>query len=568
MLKKMMLAGMNVARLNFSHGLHEEHQVKIDRIKKLRKKLNLPVAILLDTKGPEIRTGKLENNAAELISGNEIVLTTEEIIGDDKRVSISYKNLPGNLARGNTLMLDDGLIELVVKDVAGTEITCDIISGETLKNSKSVNVPGIAIDMPFLSENDKRDILFGIENDVDYIALSFVRAPQDIKDVRWLMQSHGCYNIELIAKIENTEGVKNITGIINVSDGIMVARGDMGVEIPFEELPHIQKDIITKCYTNGKKVITATQMLESMIHHPRPTRAEITDVANAIYDGTSAIMLSGETASGAYPLKSLETMSKIAEKTESHVDFRALRQKTWALEKHGVNITDAISDATCKAAHDLRATAIVAVTLSGQSARMISKFRPAMPIIAFTPKEKTFYQLALSWGVTPLLNEFIENIHELFNDVVHKVAEYNYVSNGDIIVVTGSTQYSSGTTNTLQAYIVGNILLRGTGHGAAGVSGRVYVIQDGDTDFSNFISGDILVVARTTKDILHLMRQCSGIITEENAGDSGIVPAGCALDIPVIADAKGATTILKAGAKVKLDTKTGYVYNSETLKQL
>ena len=565
MLEKMMLAGMNVARLNFSHGIHEEHKVKIDRIKALREKLGLPVAILLDTKGPEIRTGKLEEGSVALVAGNEVVLTTEEIAGNDKRISVSYKNLPRNLKKGNTLMLDDGLIELVVNDVTETEITCGIVAGETLKNSKSLNVPGVAIDMPYMSETDKADILFGIENDVDFIALSFVRTPQDIKDVRWFLQSHNSYNIELISKIENTEGVKNIDEIINISDGIMVARGDMGVEIPFEELPHIQKDIITKCYTSGKKVITATQMLESMQKHPRPTRAEITDVANAIYDGTSAIMLSGETASGEYPLKSLETMSKIAEKTESNLDYKTLRQKTWTAEKTNVSITDAICDGTCKAAHDLGAAAIVAVTLSGQSARMMSKFRPEIPIIAFTPKEKTYYQLSLSWGVAPLINEYIENTHELFNDVVKKVGEHKYANNGDIIVVTGSTQYSSGTTNTLQAYIVGNILLKGTGHGAASVSGRVCVIKDG-VELNSLIAGDILVVSRTTNDILHLMRQCSGVITEESETDSGIVSAGYALDIPVIADAKGATSILKTGSKVKIDAVTGCVYNSETFK--
>ena len=272
-LRKMMLAGMNVARLNFSHGLHEEHKEKIDRIKKLRSELDLPVAILLDTKGPEIRTGKLVDGAAKLVAGNEVVLTTEEIVGNDKRISVTYENLPKNLTKGDTLMLDDGLIELEVTSVKGTEITCEIIAGETLKNSKSLNVPGVAIDMPYMNEKDRGDILFGIENDVDFIALSFVRTAQDVKDVRWFLQANGSYNIELISKIENTEGVENIDDIISVSDGIMVARGDMGVEIPFEELPHIQKNIIMNCYTAGKKVITATQMLESMQHHPRPTRA-------------------------------------------------------------------------------------------------------------------------------------------------------------------------------------------------------------------------------------------------------------------------------------------------------
>ena len=564
MLKKMMLAGMNVARLNFSHGTHEQHQEKIDKLKKLRKELNLPVAILLDTKGPEIRTGKLENDEVELVAGNEVTLTTEEIVGNEKRISVTYKNLPRNLSKGNTLMLDDGLIELSVKEITETEITCNIISGETLKNSKSLNVPGVAIDMPFISGQDESDILFGIKNDVDFIALSFVRTPQDIKDVRRLLHTNGCYNTELISKIENTEGVRNIAEIISVSDGIMIARGDMGVEIPFEELPHIQKDIIKRCYSTGKKVITATQMLESMIHHPRPTRAEITDVANAIYDRTSAIMLSGETASGAYPLKSLETMAKIAEKTESNIDYSAFERRTLARGKNSVGITDAISDATCKAAQALGASAIVVVTLSGQSARMISKFRPEIPIIAFSPVEKTYYQLALSWGITPIMNEFIENTQELFNDVVNRTAEYKFVENGDIVIVTGSTEYSAGTTNSLQVHIIGNILLRGTGNGEKSISGPAFVIKEEDGDFSNFKSGDILVVTRTTNDILHLMRQCSGVITEENENDSGIVAAGCALDIPVISDAKGATAVLKTGSKIKLDAISGYVYNSDT----
>jgi len=562
MLEKMILGGMNVARMNFSHGTHEGHKEKIDRVKKLRKKLGVPVAILLDTKGPEIRTGKLENGKVELVKGNEIILTTEEVLGNDKRISVSYSNLPRNLKKGNTLMLDDGLIELVVKEVEGTEITCSIISGETLKDKKSLNVPGIAIDMDFISETDKSDILFGIENDVDYIALSFVRTPQDIKDVRRLLQSNGSYNIELISKIENTEGVKNIAEIIEVSDGIMIARGDMGVEIPFEELPHIQKDIIERCYAIGKKVITATQMLESMIKHPRPTRAEITDVANAIYDKTSAIMLSGETASGAYPLKALETMGKIAEKTESNISYKFFERRVTDLAE--VSISYAISDATCKAAQALGASAIIAVTLSGQSARMIAKYRPETPIIAFTPREKTYNQLALTWGVTPLMNEFIENSNELFSDVVSRVEERGFAKSGEIVVVAGSSHNAPGATNTLQAFMVGNILLKGKGNDAESVRGRVYVIKDNERDLSNFKSGDILVVSRTTNDVLQLMRQCSGVITEENENDSGIVSAGYALDLPVIAGAEGATSILRTGANIRLDAKAGYVYNSGT----
>ncbi|MCL1808561.1 MAG: pyruvate kinase [Clostridiales bacterium] len=563
MLRKMILAGMNVARLNFSHGTHEDHKAKIDKLKKLREELDVPVAILLDTKGPEIRTGKLENGEVELVSGSELVLTTEETMGTGKRVSVTYKNLPRNLAKGNTLMLDDGLIELCVRDITETEIICDIVSGETLKNSKSLNVPGVAIDMPFISKTDESDILFGIENDVDFIALSFVRTPQDVKDVRRLLHANSCYSIELISKIENTEGVKNIAEIINVSDGIMVARGDMGVEIPFEELPHIQKDIIRRCYTAGKAVITATQMLDSMMHHPRPTRAEITDVANAIYDRTSALMLSGETASGAYPLKSLETMSKIAEKTESSINYKLFERRFTDREKSSIGITDAISDATCKAAQALGASAIIAVTLSGQSARMISKFRPDVPIIAFSPNKKTYYHLSLSWGVTPMMNAYIENTHELFNDVVKKTAERSFVKNGDIVLVTGSTQYFAGTTNSLQVHIVGNILLKGTGNGEESVTGLACVIKEEDKDLGSFKSGDILVVSRTTHEVLRLMRQCSGVITEESESESGIAAAGCALEIPVVSSAKGATSVLKTGYKIKIDAKSGYIYNSD-----
>jgi pyruvate kinase len=455
MLREMILSGMNVARLNFSHGTHEGHKVHIDRLKKLRAELGVPVAILLDTKGPEIRTKLLENDSVELHQGDELVLTTEDVLGNAKRISVTYENLPRNLKKGNSLMMDDGLIELLVKEIAGSEIICEVMSGGTLGNSKSLNVPGVTIDMPYLSETDKSDIIFGVENGIDFIALSFVRNKQDILDVRELLSAcDGGREVELISKIENTEGVKNIDDIIGVADGIMVARGDMGVEIPFEELPHIQKKIINKSNAAGKKVITATQMLDSMIHHPRPTRAEITDVANAIYDGTCAIMLSGETAAGAYPIKALQTMAKIAEKTEIYIDSKTSWKRGGLTQDIKENITDAISDATSRAAQDLGATAIVVVTLSGQSAMMISRYRPKTQVIAFTPKEKTYYQLSLSWGVIPFMNEFVENTHDLFIDVLNKIEKHKFVKSGDLVVITGSTQNSQGTTNALQVHIV------------------------------------------------------------------------------------------------------------------
>ena len=562
MLRRMILGGMNIVRLNLSHNTHEYHKEKIDLIKRLRKELNLPVAILLDTKGPEIRTKQVENDRVILTSGNEFILTTEDVLGNDRKVSVTYKNLPKNLTQGDTVMLDDGLIELQVKNIKETDIICEVVAGGVLKNRRGVNLPGISIDMPYLDEKDRKDIIFGIENDVDFIALSFVRSAKDIKEVQHIVNAKGAYtNIDLIAKIENAEGVKNIDEIITAAQGIMVARGDMGVEIPFEELPHIQKEIITACYSAGKKVITATHMLESMITNPRPTRAEITDVANAIYDGTSAIMLSGETAIGQYPLKSLETMSKIAEKTESNIDYNIYAVQRNARLNLETNITNAISHATCETAQDLGAAAIIVITLRGTSARMISKFRPKTPIIAVTPSEKTYMQLALSWGITPVMNDFIENTQELVIDAVAKVVETGLIKNGDLTVITGSTQESSGATNMLEVHIIGDILLRGVGNGLDDVSARVSVIRDEEKDIASFIPGSILVVVKTTNEILRLMRHCSGIITEESELESGIVAAGYALEIPVISSAENATSILVTGSKIRIDAKKGYIYN-------
>ncbi|MCL1975924.1 MAG: pyruvate kinase [Firmicutes bacterium] len=561
MLKKMILAGMNVARINFSHGVRTEHAKTIGRLKKLRQELNLPLAILLDTKGPEIRTRKLQDGSCELIAGNEFILTTNELLGNSAMVSTTYMHLPRNLCANDVIFIDDGLIELKVKSTTETDILCDIVSGGILKDSKSINVPGVSIDMPFLSENDKADLLVGVENNVDYIALSFVRTAQDVKEARRFLQNNGNFDIGLIAKIENSAGVKNIEEIINIADGIMIARGDMGVEIAFEELPSIQKNIIARCCRAGKKVITATQMLESMIHNHLPTRAEVTDVANAIYDGTSAVMLSGETAIGEFALKSLETMSKIAEKTESKIDYSTFGKHEYHHVSLGGGITNAIGDATCRAAQDLGAAAIIVVTLNGNSARTISSFRPGIPIIALTPNEKVYMQMALSWGITPLMNGFIQNEQDLFSEVLNKVEESGFVKSGDIVVITGSSRHLAGITNTLEVHIVGNVLLKGLGNGAESVSGRVCVIKDIKKDLGLFMAGDILAVPCTTNDILHLMRQCSGIITEESAVDSGIVAAGCALDLAVIYAAENATSVLRVGSKIKIDARSGYVYN-------
>ncbi len=410
-LRAMIHAGMNVARLNFSHGSFSEHQKRINMIKQLRQELGKPIALLLDTKGPEIRIGTFAGGATELSRGQSFTLTTEAVEGDNSRVSVSYHNLPHVLAPGDRVLMDDGLIELSVTECSDIDVTGIIKNGGRLSNNKSINLPGVHIDMPYMTERDRQDILFGVENDVDFIAASFVRTASDVQAVRRLLDEAGGKDIKIIAKLENAEGIENADAILAESGGIMIARGDMGVEVPLETLPSIQKQLIKKCYFAGKVAITATQMLESMIHHPRPTRAEVTDIANAIYDGTSAIMLSGESDAGGYPIESVATMAKIAEATEKSINYAGRFQRETV---RNLTVTDAVSHAACTTAIDLSAAAIVVVTCSGHTARMMSKFRPSCPIIAAAVNRKSYYQLALSWGVLPLLNDMKSSTDELF----------------------------------------------------------------------------------------------------------------------------------------------------------
>lgn len=447
-LRSLAKAGMNVARLNFSHDSHELQGKRIALVKQVREELNLPIAILLDTKGPEIRLRTFENGRVKIKKGDRFTLTTEEIIGTAQRVSVSYKKLPECIIPGTALLINDGLIELVVDQISGTEIHCTVVVGGELSNRKSVNIPNVNIDMPYISKQDEQDILYGISQDVDYIAISFVRDASDVKEVRNLLHRNGGEDIEIIAKIENRQGVNNIDEILKASDGVMVARGDMGVEIPFEELPGIQKEIIKKCYRGCKKVITATQMLESMIHSPRPTRAEISDVANAVFDGTSATMLSGETAIGEYNLDAVKAMSRIIVATESEINYH---KRFNALEVDIKRISDAVSHATCAAAHDLKAAAILVVTQSGSTARMISSFRPSAPIIAATTSKKAYYKLALSWGVTPVLAAPQPNTDLLFAHAIECAKKTGLVSAGDMVVITAGVPVAiSGNTNILK----------------------------------------------------------------------------------------------------------------------
>lgn len=447
-LRRMISAGMNVARLNFSHDIYENHKKRIDMVKAARKEMGVPVAILLDTKGPEIRIKTFKDGAVTLIDGQKFVLTTEEVEGTEEKVSVSYKKLPQSIRPGARLLINDGMIALKCSAVTRTDIICTVESGGILSNRKSINIPGVAIDMPFLSKADEEDILFGIKNDVDYVAASFVRSAEDVREIRNLMYRNGCEDVDIIAKIENRQGVDNIDSIIEASDGIMVARGDMGVEIPFTELPAIQKSIIKKCYLAGKKVITATQMLESMINNYRPTRAEISDVANAVYDGTSATMLSGETAVGKYPVESVQTMASISEQAEKDINYK---KRFLSLNVEFARVTDAVCHACVAAAHDLDAAAIIAVTHSGTTARMLSRFRPHAPIIAATVSEKAYYKLGLNWGIFPVIAAVQVNTDELFDHSIDCAKRLGYIHDGDLVIITAGVPVGiPGNTNIMK----------------------------------------------------------------------------------------------------------------------
>lgn len=447
-LRELMLAGMNVARFNFSHGTHEEHKKKFDRVIKVSNELGLPVATLLDTKGPEIRLKDIEGGRTELVSGQKFILTTEEIMGNNERVAITYKNLINDISVGTTILIDDGLIEMVVDAIEETDIICTVINGGPISNHKGVNVPGASLSMPYISETDRSDIMFGCDMDFDFLAASFVRCKEDILEVRKILDEHNSH-MKIIAKIENMQGIRNLEEILTVSDGIMVARGDMGVEIPMEDVPVVQKRMIKMAEAQGKHVITATQMLESMIKNPRPTRAEATDIANAIYDGTTAIMLSGESAAGLYPVEAVKTMARIAERTEQDIDYNSRMKRREHIKNF--DVTTAISHATCTTAMDLQAAAIITVTISGFTAGMISRYKPKCPIIACSVSPKICRQLSLSWGVIPIWIARESTADDLFDEAVHAAEEAGYIQKGDKVVLTAGVPLGvSGKTNMIR----------------------------------------------------------------------------------------------------------------------
>lgn len=454
-IKNLMLKGMNIARFNFSHGTHDEHKTKADIVKKIRKKFDLPVALLLDTKGPEVRTGIFANGSEKLKEGQNFRFVSEEIQGGSERCSVSYKELYKDVELGTVILVNDGAVEMEVRAIEGTDVICEVKNSGVIGSRKGMHICGTSLRLPAVTEKDRQDIIFGIENDFDFIAASFVRKADDIKEIKDVLAQNGGSDIQVIAKIENKEGLENIDEIIEVSDGIMVARGDLGLDILPEEVPPAQKKLIRKCVESGKPVITATQMLESMVLNPRPTRAEASDVANAIYDGTSAVMLSGETAAGKYPVESIEMMVRIIEKAEENTDYkRRFYTKRFSLAP---TITNAISHATCTAAHELEASAIISITKSGHTAKMVSKFKPACPIIGITPSQKMRRQLALSWGVYPFIISREKNTDKLFSKAVSKSLETGIIKKGDLVVLTaGVPTWVSGTTNIMKVEIAGD----------------------------------------------------------------------------------------------------------------
>ena len=561
-LRQLIINGMNVARLNMSHGTHEEHRRRVNTVKRLREEMDVPIAILMDTKGPEIRTGQFKEKVL-LENGQKFVFSTQPRPGDSTGCSISFADLPKDVQIGTHILVDDGLIDTVVENVTDTDIECRVLNGGPISSYKGINVPGITLSMPYISEKDREDLAFCVEEDLDFIAASFVRSADDIVMIRNELESHNCRNIRIISKIENTDGVENIDDIIRVSDGIMVARGDLGVEIPMEDIPVLQKQLIHKAYAAGKQVITATQMLDSMMKNPRPTRAEATDVANAIYDGTSAIMLSGETAAGAYPIEAVKTMVRIAERAESEIDY--VRQLEHWEGETSKDVTSAISHATCTTAHDLGAVAIMTVSKTGLTARSISKFRPACPIISGTTDPKVLNQMSLSWGVVPIMLEEKTSTDDLFEHVVATAESRGLVSAGDIAVITAGIPLGiSGTTNMLKVHLVGDVLCSGTVVTEQSTCGRLCVCKTEEEALNEFKRGDILVIPKTSNALMPIIRQASGLVTEVDGENSHAAIAAMALGIPAIVGAKNATDLLKSGITVRLDGVRGTSFSANT----
>lgn len=561
-LEQLMKAGMNVARLNFSHGDHEEHALRIKRIREASEKTGITVGILLDTKGPEIRTHKMENDAIELETDQKITISMTEVLGTKEMFSITYDKLIEDVHEGSIILLDDGLIELRVTsiDKERGQIHTIVENAGTLKTKKGVNVPGVSVQLPGITDKDAADLLFGIEQDVDFVAASFVRRRSDVMEIRSLLEQNNGSHIQIIPKIENQEGVDNLDEIIMVSDGLMVARGDLGVEIPAEEVPIVQKSMIDKCNSAGKPVITATQMLDSMQRNPRPTRAEASDVANAIFDGTDAIMLSGETAAGLYPVESVETMHRIAETTEAALNHKQIvsnRRK----EKES-NMTEAIGQAVAYTALNLRVQAILAPTESGHTAKMISKYRPGSPVIAVTSTARTARKLTLIWGVQPIVGTRVESTDEMLEVAVEEALKHGLIKHGDLVIITAGVPVGeAGTTNLMKLRVIGDILAKGQGIGKNVGFGEAVVVRNAEEALAMDTEGKIIVTYGTDRDMMDAINNCSGIVTEEGGLTSHAAVVGLSLGIPVIVGVKDAVAKVESGQEITIDADAGVIYH-------
>ncbi|WP_100373740.1 pyruvate kinase [Bacillus sp. FJAT-45037] len=552
-------AGMNVARLNFSHGDFEEHGARIKSIREASKRTGKTVAILLDTKGPEIRTQTLEGGKAELTAGDRLTLSMTEVVGNDKKISITYPGLVNDVTPGSKILLDDGLIGLEVVEVKENEIETKVLNTGTLKNKKGVNVPNVSVALPGITEKDTADIKFGIEQGVDFIAASFVRRAADVLEIRELLEQHEAADIQIIPKIENQEGVDNIDEILEVSDGVMVARGDLGVEIPAEEVPLVQKDLIKKCNVVAKPVITATQMLDSMQRNPRPTRAEASDVANAIFDGTDAIMLSGETAAGDYPVESVQTMNNIASRAETALNYQEILSKH--TKETRPSITSAISQSVAHAAFNLNAAAILTATESGYTAKVVAKYRPQSPIIAVTSNERVMRTLSLVWGVFPILGQTAQTTDEMLDTTVNAAVAAGQIEQGDLVVITAGVPVGeAGTTNLMKVHVIGEVVAKGQGIGRRTASGKVVVAQNAEEANQKVTEGDILVTYSTDKDMIPAFEKAAAVITEEGGLTSHAAVVGISLSTPVIVGVENALNLFEDGEEITVDGARGDIY--------
>ncbi len=561
-LRELFQKGLNVCRLNFSHGVHEGHQKTIDNIKAVREELDLPIAIMLDTKGPEIRLGDFKDGEITVEPGDEFTFTTRDILGDQNIVSISYEGLPEDVEIGTVILVDDGLVEMEVVQVDGTEIKCKALNTGDMSNHKGVNVPNVKLSLPSLVQKDIDDIIFGIKNEVDFIAPSFIRKAEDVLEIRRILEENGGEDIEIISKIENQEGVDNLEEILLASDGVMVARGDLGVEIETEQIPLVQKMMIKKANEMGKAVITATQMLDSMIRNPRPTRAEVTDVANAILDGSDSVMLSGETAAGKYPVRALETMRDIAIAIEGSENYKNLVLSDTIDDQ--ISITNAIGKATCSTASELGASAIITATASGFTSKALSKFRPETPVIAATTNESVMRKLALTWGVYPVLSPHSDSTDDVIELSIQSALEKNYVKEGDLVVVTAGVPVGlAGSTNLIKVHTIGEILVKGMGIGKHTTLAKVCKIEDQSDLEDKFEDGDVIVTKRTDKEMVPYMERASAIITEEGGLTSHAAIVGLNLNKPTIVGVRDALKILKDGEDITVDSTTGLIYKGE-----